>query len=83
MYYIATEEIALRSGSVIGSVSNGYLINKGILLTRWKKNQLLNATFGNAVELILGMIALKEGLVRVVQGKKKKKKTSGWRYCLI
>ncbi|KAI7906656.1 calcium/proton exchanger [Cokeromyces recurvatus] len=43
----ATEEIALRSGSVIGS--------------------LLNATFGNAVELILGMIALKEGLVRVVQ----------------
>lgn len=34
MYYIATEEIALRSGSVIGSVSNKYLINKGILLTR-------------------------------------------------
>lgn len=43
----ATEEIALRSGSVVGS--------------------LLNATFGNAVELILGMIALKQGLVRVVQ----------------
>ncbi|ORE11623.1 calcium/proton exchanger [Rhizopus microsporus var. microsporus] len=43
----ATEEIALRSGSVVGS--------------------LLNATFGNAVELILGMIALKEGLIRVVQ----------------
>ncbi|KAI8884437.1 calcium/proton exchanger [Backusella circina FSU 941] len=43
----ATEEIALRAGSVLGS--------------------LLNATFGNAVELILGMIALKEGLVRVVQ----------------
>jgi calcium/proton exchanger cax len=31
----------------------------------------LNATFGNAVELILGVIALKEGLIRVVQGKKK------------
>ncbi|CEP10019.1 hypothetical protein [Parasitella parasitica] len=29
---------------------------------------LLNATFGNAVELILGVIALKEGLIRVVQG---------------
>ncbi|KAI8973027.1 Sodium/calcium exchanger protein-domain-containing protein [Pilobolus umbonatus] len=43
----ATEEIALRSGSVVGS--------------------LLNATFGNAVELILGMIALNKGLVRVVQ----------------
>ncbi|KAL7320049.1 hypothetical protein PS15m_003119 [Mucor circinelloides] len=28
---------------------------------------LLNATFGNAVELILGVIALKEGLIRVVQ----------------
>ncbi|KAI8967281.1 calcium/proton exchanger [Mycotypha africana] len=28
---------------------------------------LLNATFGNAVELILGAIALKEGLIRVVQ----------------
>ncbi|ORX58775.1 calcium/proton exchanger [Hesseltinella vesiculosa] len=28
---------------------------------------LLNATFGNAVELILGMVALKEGLIRVVQ----------------
>jgi calcium/proton exchanger cax len=28
----------------------------------------LNATFGNAVELILGIIALKEGLIRVVQG---------------
>ncbi|KAI8384480.1 Sodium/calcium exchanger protein-domain-containing protein [Radiomyces spectabilis] len=43
----ATEEIALRSGSTVGS--------------------LLNATFGNAVELILGVIALKEGLIRVVQ----------------
>jgi len=49
MYCIATEEIALRSGSTIGA--------------------LLNATFGNAVELILGIIALKEGLIRVVQGK--------------
>lgn len=39
----------------------------------------MNATFGNAVELILGMIALKEGLIRVVQGKKKKneKRRSG------
>ena len=45
---IATEELALRTGSTIGS--------------------LLNATFGNAVELILGIIALKEGLIRVVQG---------------
>lgn len=44
----ATEELALRTGSTIGS--------------------LLNATFGNAVELILGVIALKEGLIRVVQG---------------
>ncbi|KAG0182034.1 hypothetical protein DFQ28_007532 [Apophysomyces sp. BC1034] len=43
----ATEELALRCGSTIGS--------------------LLNATFGNAVELILGIIALKEGLIRVVQ----------------
>ncbi|KAI9264100.1 calcium/proton exchanger [Phascolomyces articulosus] len=43
----ATEELALRTGSTIGS--------------------LLNATFGNAVELILGVIALKEGLIRVVQ----------------
>ncbi|ORY96892.1 Sodium/calcium exchanger protein-domain-containing protein [Syncephalastrum racemosum] len=43
----ATEELALRTGSTIGS--------------------LLNATFGNAVELILGIIALKEGLIRVVQ----------------
>lgn len=34
---------------------------------------LLNATFGNAVELILGIIALKEGLIRVVQGNEKKK----------
>ncbi|KAG0173578.1 hypothetical protein DFQ30_007492 [Apophysomyces sp. BC1015] len=47
----ATEELALRCGSTIGS--------------------LLNATFGNAVELILGIIALKEGLIRVVQGEKK------------
>jgi len=29
---------------------------------------LLNATFGNAVEMILGLFALNEGLVRVVQG---------------
>jgi len=29
---------------------------------------LLNATFGNAVELIVSIIALKEGLIRVVQG---------------
>lgn len=29
---------------------------------------LLNATFGNVVELILGVIALKDGLIRVVQG---------------
>lgn len=29
---------------------------------------LLNATFGNIVELILGIIALKDGLIRVVQG---------------
>ncbi|CDS03808.1 hypothetical protein LRAMOSA06763 [Lichtheimia ramosa] len=43
----ATEELAMRTGSTIGS--------------------LLNATFGNAVELILGIIALKEGLIRVVQ----------------
>ncbi|KAG2232472.1 calcium/proton exchanger [Thamnidium elegans] len=43
----ATEEIALRCGSVIGS--------------------LLNATFGNAVELILALIALKQGMIRVVQ----------------
>ncbi|GAA5795508.1 Vacuolar calcium ion transporter [Helicostylum pulchrum] len=28
---------------------------------------LLNATFGNAVELILALIALKQGMVRVVQ----------------
>ncbi|OZJ03019.1 hypothetical protein BZG36_03965 [Bifiguratus adelaidae] len=28
---------------------------------------LLNATFGNAIELILGLVALKEGLIRVVQ----------------
>ncbi|KAJ3389900.1 hypothetical protein HDU84_008146, partial [Entophlyctis sp. JEL0112] len=28
---------------------------------------LLNATFGNAVELIVGIIALKDGLLRVVQ----------------
>ncbi|KAI7884294.1 calcium/proton exchanger [Lichtheimia hyalospora FSU 10163] len=28
---------------------------------------LLNATFGNVVELILGVIALKDGLIRVVQ----------------
>ncbi|CAO3630327.1 unnamed protein product [Cunninghamella blakesleeana] len=28
---------------------------------------LLNATFGNAVELILGVVALREGLIRVVQ----------------
>lgn len=48
LYHVATEEIALRSGSTIGA--------------------LLNATFGNAVELILGVIALKEGLIRVVQG---------------
>jgi Ca2+:H+ antiporter len=51
---IATEEIALRSGSTIGA--------------------LLNATFGNAVELILGVIALKEGLIRVVQGTKRSAK---------
>ncbi|KAG2216839.1 hypothetical protein INT45_009465, partial [Circinella minor] len=47
MLGFATEELALRTGSTIGS--------------------LLNATFGNAVELILGVIALKEGLIRVVQ----------------
>ena len=29
---------------------------------------LLNATFGNAVEMILAVFALREGLVRVVQG---------------
>lgn len=29
---------------------------------------LLNATFGNVVELILGVIALKDGMIRVVQG---------------
>ncbi|OZJ02138.1 hypothetical protein BZG36_04800 [Bifiguratus adelaidae] len=43
----ATEELALRSGSVVGA--------------------LLNATFGNAIELILGIIALRAGLIRVVQ----------------
>ncbi|KAI8337022.1 Sodium/calcium exchanger protein-domain-containing protein [Chlamydoabsidia padenii] len=43
----ATEEIALRCGSTVGS--------------------LLNATFGNAVELILGVVALNKGLIRVVQ----------------
>ncbi|KAI9488248.1 Sodium/calcium exchanger protein-domain-containing protein [Zychaea mexicana] len=47
MLGFATEELALRTGSTIGS--------------------LLNATFGNAVELILGIVALKEGLIRVVQ----------------
>ncbi|KAI9286282.1 Sodium/calcium exchanger protein-domain-containing protein [Umbelopsis sp. AD052] len=44
---LATEELALRTGSTVGA--------------------LLNSTFGNAVELILGFIALKEGLIRVVQ----------------
>lgn len=39
---------------------------------------LLNATFGNAVELILGIIALKEGLIRVVQGKEKKDRQKGY-----
>ncbi|SAM00416.1 hypothetical protein [Absidia glauca] len=43
----ATEEIALRCGSTVGS--------------------LMNATFGNAVELILGVVALQKGLIRVVQ----------------
>lgn len=28
----------------------------------------MNATFGNAVELILGVVALDKGLIRVVQG---------------
>jgi Ca2+:H+ antiporter len=28
---------------------------------------LLNATFGNAVELVLGILALRQGLIRVVQ----------------
>ncbi|KAG2180033.1 hypothetical protein INT43_003820 [Umbelopsis isabellina] len=45
---IATEELALRTGSTVGA--------------------LLNSTFGNAVELILGFIALNKGLIRVVQG---------------
>lgn len=44
---IATEELALRTGSTVGA--------------------LLNSTFGNAVELILGFIALNKGLIRVVQ----------------
>ncbi|CEG83062.1 Putative Calcium/proton exchanger [Rhizopus microsporus] len=43
----ATEEIALRTGEVIGG--------------------LLNATFGNAVELIISIISLTQNLVIVVQ----------------
>ncbi|KAI8878311.1 calcium/proton exchanger [Backusella circina FSU 941] len=43
----ATEDIALRTGEIIGG--------------------LLNATFGNAVELIISILSLTEGLVIVVQ----------------
>lgn len=43
----ATEDIALRTGEVIGG--------------------LLNASFGNAVELIISILALTQGLVTVVQ----------------
>jgi hypothetical protein len=39
----ATEEIALKTGDVVGG--------------------LLNATFGNAIELIISIAALREGLV--------------------
>lgn len=47
MLSFATEEIALRTGEVIGG--------------------LLNATFGNAVELIIAIIALTNGEVQIVQ----------------
>ncbi|KAI8968054.1 Sodium/calcium exchanger protein-domain-containing protein [Mycotypha africana] len=43
----ATEDIALRTGEVIGG--------------------LLNATFGNSIELIISIISLTQGLVVVVQ----------------
>ncbi|XXG99447.1 hypothetical protein Hte_005786 [Hypoxylon texense] len=43
----ATEEIAMRTGEVLGG--------------------LINASFGNAVELIVAIIALKDGQIKVVQ----------------
>jgi Ca2+:H+ antiporter len=72
----ATEEIALRCGSTVGSVSIGVYLKKGDRIDRSLKlnapfflQKLMNATFGNAVELILGVVALQKGLIRVVQGK--------------
>ncbi|KAF7550582.1 hypothetical protein G7Z17_g5602 [Cylindrodendrum hubeiense] len=47
MLGFATEEIALRTGEVLGG--------------------LINATFGNAVELIVAILALAEGKVLIVQ----------------
>ncbi|KAK7420039.1 hypothetical protein QQZ08_010566 [Neonectria magnoliae] len=47
MLSFATEEIALRTGEVLGG--------------------LINATFGNAVELIVAILALVEGKVLIVQ----------------
>ncbi|KAL1928302.1 hypothetical protein VTP01DRAFT_3218 [Rhizomucor pusillus] len=45
----------------------GYSTEELALMSGPTAGALLNATFGNIVELILGIIALKDGLIRVVQ----------------
>ncbi|KAI7857425.1 calcium/proton exchanger [Circinella umbellata] len=45
----------------------GFATEELALMSGSTVGALLNATFGNVVELILGVIALKDGLIRVVQ----------------
>jgi Ca2+:H+ antiporter len=45
----------------------GFATEEIALRTSQAIGGLLNATFGNAVELIIGFLALKEGLLEVVQ----------------
>ena len=45
----------------------GHATEELALYTSQAVGGILNATFGNAVELILGIIALKDGLLRIVQ----------------
>lgn len=45
----------------------GYATEELSIRTNQSIGALLNATFGNAVELILSIVALKDGLVKVVQ----------------
>lgn len=61
----ATEEMALRVGDTFGGVRVSFLITSAN--ADYLDLQLLNATFGNCVELIISILALVKGELRIVQ----------------